>query len=88
MQQARTSQTVGEELSASESVHQIQLADDVDQTQEFAEEITNGIHVVLLKVNEQIVDEDALLGRTLFDRLQARVQAHDDRAHQIACCGS
>ncbi len=71
-----TAQAVGKELAAGEGVHQVELADDVDQAEQFAKEVAHGVHVVLLEVHQQVVDQHALLGGALLDRAQSTVVHH------------
>jgi len=80
-----TSPAVREEFTTSEAVHQIELSDDVDQAQELAEPVTDGVHAVLFEVSQQIVDEDLLLHCSFLSSLQTAVETKHDRLHQTTC---
>lgn len=70
-----TFNSISEEFAPSKTVHKVELSDDVNKAEDLAEKVAHGVHVVLLEVKQQVVDQNAFLDRTFFDRLQARVKA-------------
>jgi succinylarginine dihydrolase len=77
-----TFKTIREKFAASKAVHKVELADDIDKAKNLAKPVANRVHVVLFEVNQEVVNQDPLLDRTLFNRLQTRVQTQNNGLHE------
>lgn len=77
-------QTVAEKLAVEEFVHKIQLDDDVDQAQRFAEPVANCVHVVSLDMSQEVIEQHFLFLAFFVFSAQTYVQTHDDRSHESA----
>lgn len=77
-----TFKTIWEKFAASKAIHQVELANDIDKAEDLAKPVANRVHVVLFDVYQEIVDQNLLLDRTLFDRLQTTVQTQDNGLHE------
>jgi hypothetical protein len=58
------------------------LANNIDKTKNLTKPVANSVHIVLFEVHQEVVDQNPLLDRTLFNRLQTRVQAQDNSLHK------
>ena len=82
-QQFSTFEPVGEKLATSKAIHQVKLSNNVYQTENFTEPVTQSVHVVLFKMHQQVIDQDSLLDNPLFGALQTRIKAKNDSFHKF-----